>query len=53
MYAIRSYYGRQAGPETVDHYNLQRSIDVLVGVKGNDLGRVARQVQQAVADVIV
>ncbi len=42
---------RQSGPETVDHYNLQRSIDVLVGVKGNDLGRVARQVQQAAASV--
>ena len=42
---------RQAGPETVDHYNLQRSIDVLVGVKGNDLGRVAKQVRKALADV--
>jgi multidrug efflux pump subunit AcrB len=42
---------RRSGPETVDHYNLQRSIDVLVGVKGNDLGRVARQVEAAVANV--
>lgn len=42
---------RQSGPETVDHYNLRRSIDVLVSVKGNDLGRVAKQVQQAVANV--
>lgn len=42
---------RRAGPETVDHYNLQRSIDVLVSVKGNDLGRVAKQVEDAVAGV--
>ena len=42
---------RRAGPETVDHYNLQRSIDVLVSVKGNDLGRVAKHVEAAVAGV--
>jgi multidrug efflux pump subunit AcrB len=42
---------RRAGPETVDHYNLQRSIDVLVSVKGNDLGRVAKQVEAAAAGV--
>jgi len=42
---------RRTGPETVDHYNLQRSIDVLVSVKGNDLGRVAKQVEAAVAGV--
>ena len=42
---------RRSGPETVDHYNLQRSIDVLVSVKGNDLGRVATRVEQAVAGV--
>jgi multidrug efflux pump subunit AcrB len=39
---------RQSGPETVDHYNLQRSMDVLVSVDGNDLGRVARQVEDVV-----
>jgi multidrug efflux pump subunit AcrB len=38
---------RQTGPETVDHYNLQRTMDVLVNVSGNDLGRVASQVEQA------
>src|SRR5574341_599981 len=38
---------RQTGPETVDHYNLQRTIDVLVSVPGNDLGRVAGQVEKA------
>jgi len=42
---------RRAGPETVDHYNLQRSIDILVSVKGNDLGRVATQVEAAAAGV--
>ncbi|MEP6935631.1 MAG: efflux RND transporter permease subunit, partial [Nitrospirota bacterium] len=42
---------RRVGPETVDHYNLQRSIDVLVSVKGNDLGRVAKQVEKAAAGV--
>lgn len=39
---------RQTGPETVDHYNLQRTIDVLVSVPGNDLGRVAGHVEEAV-----
>jgi multidrug efflux pump subunit AcrB len=38
---------RQTGPETVDHYNLQRTIDVLVSVPGNDLGRVAGLVEEA------
>jgi multidrug efflux pump subunit AcrB len=42
---------RTSGPETVDHYNLQRTIDVLANVKGYDLGRVATQVEQAVAKV--
>jgi multidrug efflux pump subunit AcrB len=38
---------RKTGPETVDHYNLQRTMDVLVNVPGNDLGRVAGQIEQA------
>jgi multidrug efflux pump subunit AcrB len=38
---------RQTGPETVDHYNLQRTMDVLVSVPGNDLGRIANQVTEA------
>jgi multidrug efflux pump subunit AcrB len=37
----------KTGPETVDHYNLQRTMDVLVNVPGNDLGRVAGQIEQA------
>lgn len=40
---------RKTGPETVDHYNLQRTMDVLVNVPGNDLGRVAGQIEQALA----
>ncbi|MGA6828870.1 efflux RND transporter permease subunit [Nitrospira sp. NS4] len=39
---------RKVGPETVDHFNLQRTMDVLVSVPGNDLGRVAGQIEQAV-----
>src|SRR5574341_1080638 len=38
---------RRTGPETVDHYNLQRTIDVLVSVPGNDLGRAAGQGEEA------
>ncbi|MEW6543540.1 MAG: efflux RND transporter permease subunit, partial [Nitrospirota bacterium] len=37
---------RKTGPETVDHYNLQRTMDVLVSVLGNDLGHVAGEVEQ-------
>ena len=40
---------RKVGPETVDHFNLQRTMDVLVSVPGNDLGRIATQIEQAVA----
>jgi len=40
---------RKTGPETVDHFNLQRTMDVLVNVPGNDLGRVAGQLEQALA----
>ncbi|MGH7147278.1 MAG: efflux RND transporter permease subunit, partial [Nitrospiraceae bacterium] len=40
---------RKTGPETVDHYNLQRTMDVLVNVPGNDLGRVAGHIEQALA----
>ncbi|MBU6480701.1 MAG: efflux RND transporter permease subunit [Nitrospirae bacterium] len=40
---------RKVGPETVDHFNLQRTMDVLVSVPGNDLGRIATQIEEAVA----
>jgi multidrug efflux pump subunit AcrB len=42
---------RKTGPETVDHYNLQRTMDVLVNVPGNDLGRVAGRIEEALATV--
>lgn len=42
---------RRTGPETVDHYNLQRSMDVLINVEGNDLNHVAQWVEEAVAGV--
>src|SRR6185295_3449343 len=42
---------RGSGPEVVDHYDLQRSMDVLVDVPENDLGGVARFVEAAVAKV--
>ncbi|MBM4125337.1 MAG: efflux RND transporter permease subunit, partial [Nitrospira sp.] len=38
---------RKNGPETVDHYNLQRTMDVLVDVPGNDLGRVGGKIEEA------
>jgi multidrug efflux pump subunit AcrB len=42
---------RRTGPETVDHYNLQRTMDVLVNVPGNDLGRVASRIEEALASL--
>lgn len=42
---------RRNGPETVDHYDLQRTMDVLVDVPGNDLGKIAGSVETAVASV--
>ena len=31
---------RKTGPETIDHHDLQRSMDVMFAVEGNDLGAV-------------
>lgn len=42
---------RKVGPETVDHFNLQRTMDVLISVPGNDLGRVAGQIEEAVGKI--
>lgn len=42
---------RTTGPETVDHYNLQRMVEVLVGVPGNDLGHVAGRIEEALSGV--
>ena len=44
---------RKVGPETVDHYSLLRTMDVLVSVKGNDLGHVAAQIQDELAKLSV
>jgi multidrug efflux pump subunit AcrB len=44
---------RRTGPEVVDHHNLQRTMDVLVGVPGNDLGHVAGAVERAVAALTI
>jgi len=40
---------RKVGPETVDHFNLQRTMDVLISIPGNDLGHIAAQIEKAVA----
>ena len=42
---------RRTGPETIDHYNLQRTMDVLVNVPGNDLGRVASWVEDKLQQI--
>lgn len=44
---------RRTGPEVVDHHNLQRTMDVLVSVPGNDLGHVAGAVERAVKALTV
>lgn len=41
---------RGMGPTNVTHYNIARSLDVLVGVEGTDLGSVATPVQRIVDD---
>jgi multidrug efflux pump subunit AcrB len=42
---------RRTGPETIDHYNLQRTMDVLINIPGNDLGRVASWVEDALQHI--
>ncbi len=41
----------KTGPDSVDHYDLSRLIDVLVTPVGNDLGRVASEIEQVLAIV--
>ena len=41
----------KTGPDTVDHYDLSRLIDVLVTPVGNDLGRVAQEIEQVLAGI--
>ncbi|HEU4506414.1 MAG TPA: efflux RND transporter permease subunit [Nitrospira sp.] len=42
---------RRTGPETIDHYNLQRTMDVLINIPSNDLGRVASWVEDALTKI--
>ncbi len=41
----------RTGPDSVDHYDLSRLIDVLVTPVGNDLGRVAADIERVLATV--
>jgi multidrug efflux pump subunit AcrB len=41
----------KTGPDSVDHYDLSRLIDVLVTPVGNDLGRVASDIEKVLATV--
>lgn len=41
----------KTGPDSVDHYDLSRLINVLVTPVGNDLGRVAGEIEQVLATV--
>lgn len=41
----------KTGPDSVDHYDLSRLIDVLVTPVGNDLGKVADEIEKVVATV--
>jgi len=41
----------KTGPDSVDHYDLSRLIDVLVTPVGNDLGRVAADIEQVLASI--
>ncbi|HEY6974310.1 MAG TPA: efflux RND transporter permease subunit [Nitrospiraceae bacterium] len=41
----------KTGPDSVDHYDLSRLIDVLVTITGNDLGRVAAKIEDVIKEV--
>ena len=41
----------KTGPDSVDHYDLSRLIDVLITPVGNDLGRVAKDIEQVLATI--
>ncbi len=41
----------KTGPDSVDHYDLSRLINVLVTPLGNDLGKVAREIEQVLAHI--
>ncbi|MEI9938411.1 MAG: efflux RND transporter permease subunit [Pseudomonadota bacterium] len=41
---------RALGPTNLTHYNIARSVDVLIGIEGTDLGAVATPVRQIVEE---
>lgn len=41
----------KTGPDSVDHYDLSRLINVLVTPVGNDLGRVAKEIETVLAGI--
>lgn len=41
-------FNRTTAPTEVDHYQLRRTIDVYVGLEGEDLGRVAGEIDQII-----
>ena len=41
----------KTGPDSVDHYDLSRLVDVLVTPIGNDLGKVARDIEAVLAGI--
>ena len=41
----------KTGPDSVDHYDLSRLIDVLITPVGNDLGHVAKDIEQVLATI--
>jgi HAE1 family hydrophobic/amphiphilic exporter-1 len=41
--------GLKLSPTEVDHYQLQRSIDVYVAPSGEDLGRIAKEISKTIA----
>ena len=41
----------KTGPDSVDHYDLSRLINVLVTPVGNDLGRVAKEIESVLAGI--
>ncbi|MBS0170053.1 MAG: efflux RND transporter permease subunit [Nitrospira sp.] len=43
----------KTGPDSVDHYDLSRLINVLVTPVGNDLGRVAKDIEKVLAGVVL
>lgn len=43
----------KTGPDSVDHYDLSRLVDVLVTPVGNDLAHVANDIERALATIVL